>query len=95
MKYHISVKFIAIFLASLALLSVLGSAAGIICLTSANLYSQSVDELYDEQMESIRRNFAVNLAHRYASLTLGNCPESYLDQYFGNNWLYVTFKSGL
>lgn len=95
MKYHISVKFIAIFLASLALLSVLGSAAGIICLTSANLYSQSVDELYDEQMESIRRTFAVNLAHRYASLTLGNCPESYLDQYFGNNWLYDTFQYGL
>ena len=95
MKNHIAIKFIAIFLASLALLSVFGSAAGIICLTASNLYTNSVDDLYEEQMESTRRNFAVNLTHRYASLRLGNCPESYLDQYYGSSWLYDTFQYGL
>ena len=94
MRYHISLKFIAILLAAVTLLGVVGSAVGIICLTSANLYNESVDELYEEQMASTRRSFAVNIAHRYASLYLGNCPESYLNEYFGNSWMFDTFRYG-
>ena len=94
MKYHISVKFLAVFLAALTLLSAVGSAVGIICLASANLYNESVDELYEEQMASTRRSFAVNLAHRYASLNLGGCPQAYLDEYYGYSWMYDTFQYG-
>ena len=94
MKYHITVKFIAVFLAALTLLAAVGSAVGIICLAASDLYNESVDELYEEEMASTRRNFAVYLAHRYASLQLGNCPEAYLNEYFGYSWMYETFQYG-
>ena len=93
MKNHISIKFLAVLLATLSLLAAVGSAAGIICLTSLNLYESSVDEVFAEETAAIRRNFAVHLVHRYASLELGNLPESYLNAYRGENWLYNTFRN--
>ena len=94
MKHHVAVKFIAIILAALALLGAVASAAGIIVLMGSNLYNESVDDLYEQQTSSERRNFAVNLAHRYASLNLGGCPEEYLHSYYGSEWLYDTFRYG-
>ena len=91
MRNHIAIKFIAIFLAALALFATVSSGAGIVVLTVSDLYSNSVDSLYNEQMASTRRNFAVNLAHRYASMHLGNCPESYMNEYYGNAWFRDTF----
>ena len=94
MKHHVAVKFIAIVLAALALLGALSSAAGILVLMGFDLYNESVDELYEQQTASERRAFAVNLAHRYASLNLGHCPEEYLYAYYGSDWLYDTFRQG-
>ena len=94
MKHHVAVKFIAIVLAALALLGALSSAAGILVLMGFDLYNESVDELYEQQTTSERRAFAVNLAHRYASLNLGHCPEEYLYAYYGSDWLYDTFRQG-
>ena len=91
MRNHIAIKFVAIFLAALSLFVAVGSGAGIIALTASDLYNNSVDSLYDEQMASTRRTFAVNLAHRYASTHLGNCSESYLDTYYGTQWYFDTF----
>ena len=91
MKHHIAFKFLAIFLAALALTSAVAGAAGICILASGNLYDRTVEEYRDERMESTRREFAVNLIHRYASLNLGNLPESYLDEYHGFSWQYDTF----
>ena len=91
MRNHIAIKFVAIFLAALSLFVAVGSGAGIIALTASDLYNNSVDSLYDEQMASTRRDFAVNLAHRYASTHLGNCSESYLDTYYGTQWYFDTF----
>ena len=81
MRNHIAFKFLAVFLAALSLFAALGSGIGIFVFTAAGLYEESVEELYEENMESTRRHFAVNLAHRYASLELGNLPEEYLDRY--------------
>ena len=94
MKHHIAVKFIAVALAALSLFFVLASGAGILVLTAGDLYENSVDQLYEDNMSSVRQNFAVNLVHRYASLTLGNLPEDYLNQYFGTHWQYDTFEYG-
>ena len=91
MRNHIAIKFIAIFLAALLLFGAVASGAGIVVLTVSDLYNNSVDSLYNEQMASTRRNFAVNLAHRYASTHLGNCSESYLGTYYGTQWYYDTF----
>ena len=94
MKHHIAIKFIAVLLAAAALLGAVGSAVGIVALAGNDLYSQSVDELYEANMEGTLRQFAVNLAHRYASLNLGGISSFYLDDYYGSYWLYNTFEYG-
>ncbi len=94
MKNHITIKFIAILLAALSLLTAVGSAVGIVVLTTAGLYDRTVAQMREEEMASVRRSFAVNLVHRYASLNLGNLPEKYLDEYYGFQWQYETFELG-
>lgn len=94
MKNHVAVKFIAVMLAALSLLGVVSSTVGIVALTGMDLYTQSVAQLREQQLESKRREFAVQLAHRYASLELGQLPEDYLDSYWGNAWYYDTFNYG-
>lgn len=94
MKNHIVFKFLAIALAAMALLTAVGSAGGIIGLTSMGLYEKDVDTLREEQSESQRREFAVNQIHRYASENLGNLPSQYLESVFGNQWYYCPFEYG-
>ena len=94
MRHSIAVKFIALCLAALSLLTVVGSAAGIIGLVAMDLYDNSFDEYYSDSMHTTRQNFAMNLVHRYASLELGKLPEQYLNDYYGINWLYSTFRYG-
>ena len=94
MKHHVAVKFLAVFLASLALFGAIASGIGITALTALGLYEESVDELYAETMGTKRQNFAVHLVHRYASLNLGELPEDYLYQYYGNHWVYDTYEYG-
>ncbi len=94
MKNHIAIKFLAILLAALSLLTAVGSAVGILVLTTAGLYDRTVAQMREEEMEAVRRDYAVNLVHRYASLNLGNLPEQYLDDYYGFLWQYDTFEMG-
>ena len=94
MRHSIAVKFIALCLAALSLLALLGSAAGIVGLAAVDLYDNSYDEYYNDSMHAIRQEYAVNLVHRYVSLNLGNLPEQYLNEYYGINWMYNTFRYG-
>ena len=94
MKYHISIKFIAFFLATLSLFTLVASAGGIIGLTASNLYEQSVDQLYADTMQNTRQNLAVHLVHQYASLNLGKLPDSYFYDHWGSSWMNETFQYG-
>ena len=94
MKHHIGIKFLAILLATLTLLTAIGSIVGIVYLVRYNMYQKSFDQVYEEEMAGTRRDFAVNLAHRYASLELGGLSEQYLLSYRGSEWLYDTFEAG-
>ena len=94
MRHHIAVKFMAVFLAALSLFAAAASAIGVICLASENLYEDSVDKLYEEEMAATCREFSVNLIHRYATLELGNIPENYLQTYHNTQVLYNTFEYG-
>jgi len=94
MRHSIAVKFIALCLAALSLLSVILSAAGIVFLTVEDLYEDSFDEYYSDAMHATRQEFAVQLIHRYVSLNLGNLPEEYLNEYRGIDWMYETFRYG-
>ena len=94
MTKSIPVKFLALVLAALALLTAIGSGGAIVGLVAGDLYENSVEELYNSEMQGTRQNFAVNLAHRYASIHLGSLPEQYLNDYYGVTWLYNTFQYG-
>ena len=74
------------------ILTIEASGIGIACLAVTGLYSQSVEEVYDQHIASETHQFAVNLAHRYASMELGGIPKIYLEQYYGDWWLYNAFK---
>ena len=86
MKYHISVKFIAIVLATVFLAVSVGSAVGIITLVESGLYERTVEDVYENSLTSKCHGLAVELAHRYASLELGDIPESYLESYRDRYW---------
>ena len=94
MRHSIAVKFIALCLAALSLLALLGSTAGIIGLAATDLYDNSFDEYYNDSMHATRQNYAVNLVHRHVSLRLGKLPEQYLNDYYGIDWMYNTFRYG-
>ena len=94
MRNSIAMKFLALCLAALSLLTVIGSAAGILGLMYMDLYETSYDEYYENATQSTRQNFAANLVHRYASLELGGLPEQYLNDYYGRDWMYSTYQYG-
>ena len=94
MRNSIAVKFLALCLAALCLLTAVFSGAGIVGLAVEELYDNSFDEYYNNAMHSTRQNFAVQLIHRYVSLNLGNLPEEYLNDYHGIDWMYDTFRYG-
>ena len=94
MRHSIALKFIALCLAALSLLALLGSAAGIIGLAATDLYDKTVTEYQNQVMTSTRQAFAAQLVHRYASLHLGSLPEQHLNEYHGDSWLYETFRYG-
>ncbi|MBR6595079.1 MAG: HAMP domain-containing histidine kinase [Oscillospiraceae bacterium] len=93
-RYSIAVKFIALCLAALCLLSAVGSGLGILFLTVEDLYEKPFDDYYSDAKHATRQDFAVQLIHRYVSLNLGNLPEEYLNNYRGIDWMYETFRYG-
>ena len=81
MKYHIIVKFTAIMLCALFLLSAAGSGFGILAFTEMELYEKTVDQLYDETITELSDSFAGQIATRYAGKHLGGCPDAILGGY--------------
>ena len=94
MKYHIGVKFLAIFLCAACLLGAVGSAAGMIVLSELDLYNNTVDELLEKQLQGSAQNFARSAALYYASTELGGCPEEMVSEYYVNQWYYRDAEYG-
>ena len=92
MKYHWSTKLSAFLIATVFLVAAVSSSIGIACLAVTGLYSQSIEEVIDQNIANQTHGFAVNLAHRYASTELGGIPQIYLDQYYDDWWFYNTFN---
>ena len=72
MKYHVAVKFLAIFLCAVCLLGAVGSAAGVVVLSEMDLYNRTVDEVLENDIQNSARSFAREAALYYASTELGN-----------------------
>ena len=83
MKNHIAVKFIAVLLCAASLLGAVGSGMGVFLMTEMDLYDKTVDQVYEEYIESDGRNLANKVAMRYTSTTLGGTPADMLEEYFG------------
>ena len=95
MKNHIALKFIAILLCALTLLTAILSVVGIAVLSSQELYEQDPQELYREDQQAIYNRVAREIARNYASQTLGGCDQALIDAYYGNpNWADTYLKDG-
>lgn len=91
MKHHIALKFLAVLLCAASLLGAVGSALGILALTELDLYNKTVDQVIEEQIRSDGTALANQLALRYASRTLGGCPEELIENY--TYWFNTRFGS--
>ncbi len=82
MKHSIVLKFLAVVLAALCAVAVVGGAAGIVAIESADLYVSGLDELQGHAYHSISKELAGTYAEFYAADTLGELPYQLLmDRY--------------
>ena len=93
MKNNIVFKFIAIVLCAASLLGALGSAAGVLVLSSGDLYNKTVEQVKQENMELFVGHYANSLALQYASSALGGCPEDLATEVYGGD-LYAYTNYG-
>jgi len=80
-KYHIIFKFLAILLCACALLAFFASALSIYVLSEVGLYSNTLEEIQLQQMELDMQSLGHTLANRYATQSLSNVPDGFLDIY--------------
>lgn len=86
MRYHITVKFLAVFLCTLALLSIFGCGGSLLTLADIGINdSYTVDDAYQAEVQGYCNLAAISIAKRYASAALGSCSQDLLDAYFGSN----------
>ena len=83
MKYHITIKFLAVVLCAVFLLVSLGSAAGILVLASQGLYGTSLDAMLEHAEENALERYAQYVGARFASVNLGGCPEELIESLDG------------
>lgn len=85
MSRSIVLKFLAFLLAACALVSVAGSLLGIVVLGKEGLYDQSLDDWQTEKLTEAGTHIGNYVAQGYASVHLGNCPDT-IDDY--SLWTY-------
>jgi len=95
MHYHISVKFVAVFLCALALLAAIASGFGIYIVAEQGLYGTDVADIQDQQLRTNLRILAEDLAVRYAAQTYSNCPQALIDSYVGTYYIEELLAEGL
>ena len=79
MKYHFGIKLLAFLLAACLLLTLAGSALSIIFLAECGLYSQSIADLENSQLENRAYGMAHQLLQRYTAKKLGGLSQQELD----------------
>ena len=91
MKNNLMFKFIAILLCAASLLGAVGGIAGVIALTSGDLYNRTAGELEAERTMMFAEDYARALAMQFAGTELGGCPEEAVNaiQNIGNGFQYV------
>ena len=85
MRHTITVKFIAILLAALSLVTVAGSAIGIALLTELGQYTMDFETWYVQKLDEQADRMADLIAERYATGQLSNCTEDMLE----HTWVFL------
>ena len=83
MKHSIAVKFIAILLCAISVVGIAFSGFGILYMEANNLYSGTLEDRKQQQLEGLAMTVAWSTAERYAAEKLGNCPLEILDDILG------------
>ena len=79
MKHSVAVKFLAILLCALSVVSIVGCGFGILFMENCNLYNMPLEELKNQQLDSMSNSIAWNHAQIHAAQSLSNCPQEILD----------------
>ena len=79
MKHSVALKFLAITLCALSIVSIAASGFGILFMEGCNLYNEPLETQKAERLDSLALNIALYHAERYAAESLGNCPAEILD----------------
>ena len=79
MKHSVAVKFLAIILCALSVVSIAACGFGILFMENWNLYNMPLEQLKKQQLESIASDIAWNHAQIQAAQSLSNCPQEILD----------------
>lgn len=80
MKHHVIVKFLAVALCALALLTAVTGGLGLVCVAALEVEDgASVQSLYEKEIRSRLEIVGQNIIQRYASENLGLCPKRLLD----------------
>ncbi len=85
MKHSIAVKFIAITLCALSIVSIAASGFGILFMEGYNLYNEPLENQKTEQLDNMAQGIAWNCAERHAAESLGNCPIEVLEDILSYN----------
>ena len=87
MKHSIAVKFIAITLCALSIVSIAASGFGILFMEAYNLYNEPLDTQKREQLDLMAQEIAWYSAQRHAAESLGNCPQEILDELLPHSFI--------
>ena len=95
MKHSIAIKFLAVMLCALSVVSILACGFGILFLEDYNLYNEPLETQRQEQLETIAQELAWYHAELYAAETLSNCPNEILSDIlhppYVTNWMGSQF----
>ncbi len=93
MKHSVAVKFIAIVLCAASLLGAIGGVAGVMVLTQGGLYTKTVEQIWEERLQSRSQNYARNLAMMYAGSAMGGCPEALMAENYDVSWFETAYPN--
>ena len=97
MRNHILLKFLAVTLASLMLLTAAVSGVGLLILAEESPDNRPVEERREEELQSQGSTYANQIAAQYASIHQGGCPEAlvrdmYNLHYYSQNFILYGYK---
>ena len=79
MKHSIALKFLAILLCALGVVSITACGFGILFMENWNLYNMPLETLKNQQLDSMSNSIAWNHAQIHAAQSFSNCPQEILD----------------